>query len=58
MKKRQFTQDYKLEAVRLFREGKKPAADLARQLGITRSRWYYHRTNGVCGSKARMQSRC
>jgi transposase-like protein len=40
MKKRQFTQKFKLEAVRLFHEGKKPAADFARALNIPRSRLY------------------
>jgi transposase len=40
MKKRQFTQEYKLEAVRLFHEGKQPAVDIARALNIPRSRLY------------------
>jgi transposase len=40
MKNRRYTQEFKLEAVRLFREGKKPAADIARALNIPRSRLY------------------
>lgn len=38
MKKRQtFTREFKLEAVRLLEHGDKPAADLARELGIKRN---------------------
>lgn len=41
MKRRQhFTREFKLEAVRLLEEGKKPAADLARELGIKRNQLY------------------
>jgi len=41
MKKRQaFSREFKLEAVRLLEEGKKPAADLARELGIKRNQLY------------------
>lgn len=41
MKKRnQFTREFKLEAVRLLEEGKKPAANLARELGIRRNQLY------------------
>jgi len=41
MKKRKpFTREFKLEAVRLLEEGKKPAAELARELGIRRNQLY------------------
>lgn len=39
-KRKQFTREFKLEAVRLLEEGKKPAADLARELGIRRNQLY------------------
>jgi transposase len=39
-KRKQFTQEFKLEAVRLLEEGKKPGADLARELGIRRNQLY------------------
>jgi transposase-like protein len=38
MKKYQvFSKEFKLEAVRLLEEGKKPAADIARELGLRRN---------------------
>lgn len=41
MKKRPlFTKEFKLEAVRLLERGDKPAADLARELGIRRNQLY------------------
>ena len=41
MSKRQsFSREFKLEAVRLLQLGEKPAADLARELGIPRNRLY------------------
>lgn len=41
MKKRnRFTREFKVEAVRLLEEGNKPAADLARELGIRRNQLY------------------
>jgi transposase len=41
MKKRpSFTKEFKLEAVRLLEQGNKPAADLARELGIRRNQLY------------------
>ena len=41
MKKRaHFTREFKLEAVRLLEEGKKPPADLARELGVRRNQLY------------------
>jgi len=41
MKKRPlFTKEFKLEAVRLVERGDKPAADLARELGIRRNQLY------------------
>lgn len=39
-KRKRFTREFKLEAVRLLEEGQKPAADLARQLGIRRNQLY------------------
>ena len=39
-KRKRFTPEFKLEAVRLLEEGKKPAADLARELGIRRNLLY------------------
>ena len=35
-----FSREFKLEAVRLLEEGKKPAAELARELGIRRNQLY------------------
>ncbi|HVC29391.1 MAG TPA: transposase [Gammaproteobacteria bacterium] len=41
MSKRQsFSREFKLEAVRLLELGEKPAADLARELGVPRNRLY------------------
>jgi len=41
MKKRQvFSREFKLEAVRLLEEGRKPASDIARELGIRRNQLY------------------
>jgi transposase len=41
MKKRpSYTKEFKLEAVRLLERGDKPAADLARELGIKRNQLY------------------
>lgn len=41
MKTRQsFSREFKLEAVRLFEEGRKPAAEIARELGIRRNQLY------------------
>ena len=41
MSKRQsFSKEFKLEAVRFLNEGKKPATDIARELGIPRNRLY------------------
>ena len=40
MKRRRFTQEFKQEAVRLLEGGVKPAADLARELGVARNRLY------------------
>ena len=39
-KRKRFTREFKLEAVRLLEEGQKPAADLARELGIRRNQLY------------------
>lgn len=41
MQKRQtFTREFKLEAVRLLERGDRPAAELARELGIKRNQLY------------------
>lgn len=41
MKKRpSYTKEFKLEAVRLLERGDKPAADLARELGVPRNKLY------------------
>lgn len=41
MKKRAvFSQEFKREAVRLLEEGKKPGAEIARELGIKRNQLY------------------
>jgi transposase-like protein len=41
MKKRQsFTKEFKLEAVRLLEQGNKPAAEVARELGVRRNQLY------------------
>ena len=39
-KRKRFTKEFKLEAVRLLEEGKKPAANLARELGVQRNQLY------------------
>ncbi len=39
-KQRRFTQEFKLEAVRLLEAGSRPAAELARELGVPRNRLY------------------
>jgi transposase len=41
MRKRKiFIREFKLEATRMLEEGRKPAADLARELGIRRNQLY------------------
>lgn len=39
-KRKTFTKEFKLEAVRLLEKGNKPAADLARELGVRRNQLY------------------
>jgi len=39
-KQQRFSREFKLEAVRLLEEGKRPAAELARELGIRRNQLY------------------
>ena len=39
-KRQRFSREFKLEAVRLLDEGKKPPAELARELGIRRNQLY------------------
>lgn len=39
-KRKTFTKEFKLEAVRLLEKGNKPAAELARELGIKRNQLY------------------
>lgn len=41
MRRRQvFSREFKLEAIRLLEEGKRPAAEIARELGIRRNQLY------------------
>jgi len=40
MKRKVFTKEFKLEAVRLLEGSERPAAELARELGIARNRLY------------------
>ena len=52
MSKRQaYSREFKLEAVRLLQSGEKPAADLARELGVPRNRLYKWRDD-VAGKGA------
>ena len=39
-KRKTYTKEFKLEAVRLLEQGKKPAAELARELGVARNKLY------------------
>jgi transposase len=39
-KRRSYSREFKLEAVRLLKLGEKPAADLARELGVPRNQLY------------------
>jgi len=39
-KRKRYTREFKLEAIRLLEEGRKPPADLARELGINRNQLY------------------
>ena len=39
-KRKTFTREFKLEAIRLMESGQKKSADLARELGIPRNRLY------------------
>jgi len=40
MKRQTFTKEFKMEAVRLLNGNAKPAADLARELGVKRNQLY------------------
>ena len=40
MTRKSFTREFKLEAVRLLKQGTKPSADLARELGVKRNQLY------------------
>jgi len=42
-KRKTFSKEFKLEAVRLLKKGDKPAAEVARQLGIPRNKLYLWR---------------
>jgi transposase len=42
-KRKTFNKEFKLEAVRLLKKGDKPAAEIARQLGIARNKLYLWR---------------
>jgi transposase-like protein len=52
MKKYQvFSKEFKLEAVRLLEEGRKPAADIARELGLRRNQLYrWKEQRDKCGT--------
>lgn len=50
-KRKTFTKEFKLEAVRLLNKGDKPAADLARELGVRRNQLYKW-NEGVSGHGA------
>jgi transposase len=39
-RRKTFSKEFKLEAVRLIEEGKKPASEVARELGIKRNQLY------------------
>ncbi len=39
-KRRRFTQEFKIEAVRLLEAGSRPASEIARELGVVRNRLY------------------
>jgi transposase len=39
-KRKTYTKEFKLEAVRLLEKGERPAAEIARQLGIARNKLY------------------
>jgi len=39
-RRKRYTREFKLEAVQLLEEGRKPPADLARELGIQRNQLY------------------
>ena len=39
-KRKRYSKEFKLEAVRLLEAGSKPAADLARELGVQRNQLY------------------
>ena len=39
-KRKRFTREFKLEAIRLLERGERPAAEIARELGINRNQLY------------------
>ncbi|OPY84946.1 MAG: Transposase [Smithella sp. PtaU1.Bin162] len=48
-----FSREFKLEAVRLMEEGKKPPAELARELGLRRNQLYkWKEQTDKCGGNA------
>ena len=61
--RQQFSREFKLEAVRLMEEGKKPPAELARELGLRRNQLYkwkekadQHGINAFPGAGRRVSS--
>ena len=40
MKRQRFSREFKLEAIRLLKQGDKPVSELARELGVPRNRLY------------------
>jgi len=52
-KRQTFSREFKVEAVRLMEEGKKPPAELARELGIRRNQLYkWKEKTDRCGGNA------
>jgi transposase len=59
-RRKQFSREFKVEAVRLLEEGQKPGAELARELGVKRNQLYKwkeeitkHKTEAFPGSGRR-----
>ena len=51
-KRRRFTQEFKSEAVRLLEAGGRPAAEIARELGVPRNRLYKWQEQNLIWSQA------
>ena len=46
-KRKRFTKEFKLEALRLMEESGKPAAEIARELGVRRNQLYKWQKNSA-----------